>query len=153
MYFAAASIAVLCLIWLIVKIKLTIAEQMFIGVWSVAFQLSITIYLDIKYDLYGYFGPGVDWNFLIIVATMFPLSGILFINYVPYDKGWLARIIYIVMIAALSTFYEWIALHTEFLYHNQWKLRYSFIVYIVLFFANTIVFQLFKKYNNQSRAD
>ncbi|MGG3561185.1 CBO0543 family protein [Neobacillus rhizosphaerae] len=91
------------------------------------------IYLDIKFDFYGFFNKGVDWQYLPIFVFVYPAANIVFLNFYPFKKAWMKKVLYIVIWTFLTTGFEYIALHTEVFYHNEWRLWYSFFCYPFLY--------------------
>ena len=63
--------------------------------FSELLQVLTDKYLDLKYELYGYFGKGLEWETPIYVFGIYPAINILLLNYFPYRKGIKIKIIYI----------------------------------------------------------
>ncbi len=87
------------------------------------------LFLDVKYDWYGYFKKGVDWAALPSLILFYPALCMTFINFYPYNQSLMNKIIYLIGFSILSVILEYIAIQTELFYHNEWKLIYSAICY------------------------
>lgn len=108
--------------------------EMYNTAFFATFLAAITdMYLDFKLNFYGFFTKGVNWSYLPIFVIVYPAAGILFLNFYPYHKPLINKMIYILACALLTTTLEYLALHTEVFYHNQWKLWYSVICYPIIF--------------------
>lgn len=127
------SVVIVIAIIIFMKKHLSLDECFFLYIFGVGFYNTVNIFTNIKYELYGYFKKGVDFDYLPSMFILYPLLTIIISNYFPYNKGWFKKIMYILMWVIISTIYEYIALHTEYLYYNHWKLWYSIIVYPFLF--------------------
>ncbi|MFX3625696.1 MAG: CBO0543 family protein [Ectobacillus sp.] len=99
-------------------------------------------FLDIKYDLYGYFDKGLEWKTLIYVIGIYPAVNIIFLNYFPRMKDVKDKILYILCWWILGVVFEILFMWTGTFYYNSWKLWYSVIIYLVLY----LILVLFHKY-------
>ena len=91
------------------------------------------LYLDVKLDYYGFFNKGVDWRYLPVIILVYPTTNIIFLNFFPFKKGKLGKVMYILIWSVMATAMEFVAAQTELFYHNEWKLWYSALCYPFLF--------------------
>lgn len=93
------------------------------------------IYLDVKYDLYGFFTKGVDSEYLLIFIFIYPATNSVFLNFYPQSKSLAKKALYITVWVILTTLFEYISAQTEVFYYNEWKILYSFFCYPFLYIA------------------
>lgn len=98
------------------------------------FQLLVDIFLDVKYELYGYFEYGVDWLSLIPIFGIYPALNIIFLNYYPFSGEAMKKVIYIIGWAVFALVYEWSSVQAGWFYYNGWKLWYSALCYPAIYF-------------------
>ncbi|WP_274651799.1 CBO0543 family protein [Paenibacillus humicola] len=103
------------------------------SLFAVAFQISVDIYFDLKWNLYGYFNKGVDNLGFVYQFGIYPAVSILFLTFWEHRRGFGSKLGYIFLWTVFSTGYEFMALKSGFFYYNGWKLMYSFFEYPVLF--------------------
>ncbi len=113
--------------------------------FALTFELIANIYLDLKYDLYGYFNKGVDWESLPALVLIFPAVNILFLNFYPFTKSKTKQLFYILICSIIGVVFEWIYLQTEFFYYNGWKLWFSLASYPIIFYIIAINLRIVRK--------
>ncbi|UFU00007.1 hypothetical protein KO561_03315 [Radiobacillus kanasensis] len=113
--------------------QLTRSEMYTTSLFAVVLNLVTDIFLDLKWNLYGYFDKGVDWENLIAILGIYPAVNIIFLNFFPVAKSLTKKTCYIFGWSIFGVVYEWIALQTEFFYHNNWSLLYSAVIYPILY--------------------
>nr|WP_282599715.1 hypothetical protein [Priestia megaterium] len=57
----------------------------------------------------------------------------LIINWYPFNRPLINKVMYILFWSVLSTFYEWVSLQMGFLYHKKWSMWFSAISYPFLY--------------------
>ncbi|WP_248925982.1 CBO0543 family protein [Paenibacillus hamazuiensis] len=113
--------------------KLTKQELYITTIFAYVLQWLTDMILDLKYDLYGYFGKGFNWPSLLVVYGIFPAVNILYLNLYPYGRSVGRKVLYIFGWTAFTLLYEVVALKSGWFYYNGWKLWYSAIADPVLF--------------------
>jgi hypothetical protein len=91
------------------------------------------VYLDVKFDWYGFFNKGADWHYIPILLFVYPAANILLLNFYPEHKRFTYKVLYILGFSCITLIFEYISLHTEIFYYNEWKLWYSAICYPFLY--------------------
>ncbi|WP_368857099.1 CBO0543 family protein [Neobacillus paridis] len=84
------------------------------------------------------------------ILLYFPSISLLFLNFYPSEKKIVKKVLYIMLWSLFSVTFEWISMHTEFFYHNGWKLWYSAILYPIIFLILVINLRFIQKINNSS---
>lgn len=97
--------------------------------FALYFEAITDIYLDLKYNLYGYFDTGTQWLSLIPMLGLYPAGNAIILNFYPYNRHWTMKALYVLGTDAVCTIYEATATHTGFFYYNGWKWWYSALVY------------------------
>ncbi|RTR27903.1 hypothetical protein EKG37_18160 [Robertmurraya yapensis] len=118
------------------------------SLFALVFELIANIYLDLKYDLYGYFDKGPDWRTLPTLILIFPAVNLLFLNFYPFTRSKTIQLIYILICSIIGVVFEWIYIQTDFFYHNEWKLRYSLVSYPFIFYILTLNIRYIRKMIN-----
>jgi hypothetical protein len=101
--------------------------------FSLYLEVMANVFLDLKYDLYGYFSKGVDWQGLIYALGIYGQVNIIFLNSFPYKKKFLQKVIYILVWSVLADILELLFLWSKTFYYHGWKYWYSMIIYPILF--------------------
>ncbi|WP_163537425.1 CBO0543 family protein [Gracilibacillus sp. YIM 98692] len=145
MYLLFISVLVFGLVVYFMPKKITYFEMYTTSLFSTVLQLIIDVYLEFKYDLYGYFSPGVDYITLWVVFWIFPTVNIIFLNFYPKSRTLLCKVFYILGWSAFAITYEWFAVyHSDFFYYNDWKLLYSVPIYPILYILILLNWKIIK---------
>jgi hypothetical protein len=105
------------------------------------------VYLDLKFDLYGFFNKGIDYQYILIFTIVYPTANFLFLNFFPFKKRLAQKILYILFFSALTVLFEYLSTFSEVFYHNAWKLWYSALAYPFLYIILFWNLQLIRKLN------
>lgn len=133
MVFLIGSIVVVYLISFVVPRRLSWIEILVTTWFGLYFEAMVNIYLDLKYDLYGYFQKGVDWITLLPLLGIYPPLSYLVLNFFPAGKGFFRIALYLLAWDALAVAYEYIAIQNGVFYYNGWIWWYSAILYPPIF--------------------
>lgn len=144
MWFLIVSIFVFNAIASIIPKRLTRAEIYATTLFALVFVLVVDLYLDVKYDFYGYFNPGVDWAFLIPLFGLYPAVSLIFLNYYPYQKP-RSALIYIIGWTVFIVLFELASVYSGYFYYNRWNAWYSLLVYPAVFYILAQNLRLFRK--------
>jgi hypothetical protein len=131
--------------------KLTKIENYTTSTFSLLFGINVDMILNLKYKLYGYFGPGFQWLGLIGEFLYFIAINILFLNLYPYSKSLKVKLLYILTWSILSTIVEWLVEKTEFFNHQEWKLWYSAVLYPFIFVVLAMHLKYIRKLINNDK--
>ena len=114
-------------------------ETMYTTSWfALIFQLTADVILSVKYQLYGYFGAGIDIKSFILTLLLYPTYNAIFLNFFPKASHW-KQALYIIGNTIIITCYEYAILQTDAFYYSGWKLWYSAISYpaiLLLLYGN-----------------
>lgn len=146
MTFLIFSVIFFIITTLLVPKKLPRNELYAIALFSIVIGFFTDITLDLKYHMYGYFSPGVQFGGFLPILLLFPTSGILFMNFYPYKKTLIKKLIYISCWIIFCLIFEYLSVKSGYFYHVTWKYWYSFITYPFLFLVHLIHLRLYRRY-------
>jgi hypothetical protein len=138
---------ILCLIFLPKRIP--IIEIYTTALFSTFLAALADVFLDVKLDLYGFFNKGVDWEYILIFLIIYPVWGFVVMNYYPFHKSVLSKLIYIAIWTFITGLCEYVALHTVAYYYNGWKLLYSILCYPFIYFLLVLNVRFTRKINGR----
>ncbi|UGB28735.1 CBO0543 family protein [Metabacillus sp. B2-18] len=147
MVFLLFSVVVFILVALLVRKKLPRHELYPIALFSIVLGLVTDVTLDLKYNLYGYFAPGVDYGGFLPILFIFPSSGVLFMNFFPFEKSIWNKITYIFGWTIFSLTYEYLSIFSGYFYHNGWNYWLSALTYPFLLLLHLLHLKIFRLYN------
>jgi len=150
MLFLILSVIVFSLIALFIPKRMCGIEIITTTLFALYLEALVNVFLDFKYDLYGYFSKGVDWRGLFYGFGIFGQVSIVYLNYFPYNKKLMSKVIYIIGWSVFAYIYELLFLWSKTYYYNGWKYWYSLIIYpilyLILMYFHKYVLFLLKKY-------
>lgn len=100
--------------------------------FSALFDILVDLYIDLKYELYHYFAPGPDWEFLLVAFGVFPAVCIIIYNYYPFHKKLVHKALYVLLWCLFAVGYEYTASKTGFYYYTGWNIFYSALSYPII---------------------
>ncbi|MFC0415205.1 CBO0543 family protein [Cytobacillus solani] len=127
--------------------NITKSEQYTIALFSILLGLMVDVVFDIKYHLYGYIYPGVQYLGFLPILIFFPVAGIVFINFYPNRKPLMSKLLYIIGWTIFSLVFEYISLVAGYFYYNGWKYLYSAFSYPFLLWLQLLHFKFLKSLN------
>ncbi|MGP4107381.1 CBO0543 family protein [Virgibacillus sp. L01] len=146
MTFLLISAVIFITITILVPKKIKRSEIYAVALFSIVLGFTTDITLDLKYNWYGYFEPGVQYPGFLPILFHFPTTGILFINFFPFKRNLIQRIFYITFWTMFCLTFEYLSIKSGYFYHNEWKFSYSALVYPFLFWLHLLHFNFYKKY-------
>ncbi|WP_040203400.1 CBO0543 family protein [Neobacillus jeddahensis] len=145
MIFLILLVIVFNLIAILIPKRISGIEILTTTLFSLYLETMANVFLDLKYDLYGYFTKGVNWASLLYVLGVYPPVNIVYLNYFPYKKQLLRKVVYILLWSVFAYIFEFLFLKTGTFYYNGWKFWYSVIIYPLLYLI-LVGFHKFVKY-------
>ncbi|WP_160723585.1 hypothetical protein [Bacillus sp. USDA818B3_A] len=129
------SIGIFNLIALKIKKKLSISQMVHIWVFTIALQTIFDVYIDLKYHGYWYFSKSVDWNSFLVLIFLVPPVNVIFLNFFPYKKELMKKILYIAGWEIGLLLYESMTLFPEpwgYFHYGWWTLWHSLFLNPIL---------------------
>lgn len=142
MIFLVFSVITFCSIAIFVRKRISGIEILTTTIFALYLETMTNVFLDLKYNLYGYFTEGVNWETLLYAIFIYAPVSIVFLNYFPYKNKFLSKAIYISVWSVFAYVYEILFLWSGTFYYDGWKFWYSVILYPILY----IVLASFHKY-------
>ncbi|MFB5191988.1 CBO0543 family protein [Alicyclobacillus fastidiosus] len=107
--------------------------EFYVTAWfALFFELITNVYIDLKYDLYGYFDKGPSWATILVMFGLYPAGNAIIINFYPYTRTWISKMVFVLATDAICSVYEVLATRTTFFYYNGWRWWYSALAYLVI---------------------
>ncbi|WLD94513.1 CBO0543 family protein [Alkalihalobacillus sp. AL-G] len=119
---------------------------------TVIFGLLVSALVDVfasfRLQAWGFFDPRMpDFKALLILLGIYPAAAAMIINWYPYDSARGSKLVYLIGWAIFSTGYEWLSLEVGMLWHKNWNLFYSFILYPFIYFMLIIHVRIYRRMN------
>lgn len=111
--------------------KLSANSALHIWVFTCAFQLFFDIFIDVKYHGYWYGTQGIDWNVFPAYCALIPPVNLLFLNFFPFGRSLLRRIVYIAAWEVGLLGYELLALQPDpwgYFHYGWWSIWHSAVI-------------------------
>lgn len=144
MIFLIITVILFNLITIFIPKRISGIEIVTTTLFAESLQVLVDTFLDLKYNLYGYFVKGVDWRTLIYIIGIFPAVNIIFLNFYPKNQT-IKKIFYIIGWTIFAILFEIGFLWSGTFYYNGWKLWYSAFIYPFLFLS-LVLFHKFTCY-------
>jgi hypothetical protein len=124
-----------------------ITRNQIVHIWlfTIAFQCTFDVFVEIKYEGYWYFGKKIEWIDLLPHLFIIPPVNMMFLNWYPFKSSMYLKGFYIFLWVIGILIYESLTLLPQpFGYFNYgwWKLSYAAILDPFLF----IILLLFYKF-------
>lgn len=96
---------------------------------------SVTLNTDLFFgnllDKYDFVSSKITFSDLLFQATVPPSFGVIFLNFMPTDRGRFIK--YIIGWVIFSVVFEAISVKVDFLIYKGWKIWYSAVIYLLVF--------------------
>ncbi|MBO7744553.1 hypothetical protein I8J29_10120 [Paenibacillus sp. MWE-103] len=135
MTFLIVSIVILFALIFLAPRRLSRIEILTSTLFGLYFESTVNIFLDLDYDLYGYFHKGVDAITMVVLLGVYPALNYLLLNFYPEGRGAPRVFAYLLAWDAFSVAYELLSIHYGIFYYNGWHWWYSALVYVPLFLS------------------
>lgn len=101
--------------------------------FTLCLQLVTDIILDLRLDFYRTMEKGPDLVPLLIFMGIYPAYSYIFLNFFPYKKHLMYKIVYILFHTIFVTLFEWLSLLSGYFTYVNWELWYSSLCDIAIF--------------------
>jgi len=116
--------------------NLTTNQIIHIWLFTIAFQQTFDIFVDLKFNGYWYFTKNEDWEGLPAHIALLPPINMMFLNWYPFKSTITQKILYLFFWEIGTLLYEVITLIPEpwgFFNYGWWNLWYSVVLNPILF--------------------
>jgi hypothetical protein len=76
--------------------RLTANQIVHLCLFTIAFQSSFDVYIDLKYHGYWYFTDGADWKGLLVHTVLLPPVNMTFLNWYPFKGDYIRQVCYFI---------------------------------------------------------
>ncbi|MBU8589665.1 hypothetical protein KM925_27645 [Priestia megaterium] len=115
--------------------RLTSNQILHLWLFTIAFQSSFDVYIDLKYHGYWYFTDGADWKGLLAHTVLLPPVNMMFLNWYPFKRGYTRQVCYFIFWLIAILLYEMLTLLPApwgYFHYGWWNLWHSAILNPVL---------------------
>lgn len=136
----SVSIFVFNTIALLMKKRLTLSEIYTTVIFALFVDVLADTFASFRFHAWGFFEMNkVEFSALLVIFGIYPAISSMIINWYPFQSIWWLKICYLVGWAVFSTTYEWMCLKTGVIWHMNWNLPSSFVLYIFIYYIFLIV--------------
>jgi hypothetical protein len=146
MAFLFCSVIVFLVVAISVPKKLPRRELYGIALFSILLGFVTDTTLALKYNLYGYFNPGVDFGGFLPILFIFPSAGVLYLNFFPFRRSIGYQLIYILGWTVFSLLFEYFSIASGYFYHNGWNYLLSTVMYPFLLLLHLLHLKILRVY-------
>jgi hypothetical protein len=126
---------------------LTLSEIYTTVVFGLLLQTQVDIFASVRFKAWGFFEINkVEFKSLWIIIGIYPIFAAMIINWFPYREIWWKKFGYLIAWATFSTSYEWMTLKAGILWHINWNLFYSFLMYPIIYYLLIIHVRFYRWY-------
>jgi hypothetical protein len=109
-------------------------------------DLLVDTYASFRYKAWGFFNiDDIEYTSLLVILGIYPAVAILIVNWYPYRDIWWLRCTYLLAWSVYSTFYEWLTMQVGIIWHLNWRLSYSFLLYPFIFYVLVLHIKLYRR--------
>ncbi|MGM0921475.1 MAG: hypothetical protein ACQEWW_09670 [Bacillota bacterium] len=133
--------------------NLTRNQIVHIWLFTIAFQSTFDVFVEIKYDGYWYFDKDIEWFDLLPHLFLIPPVNMMFLNWYPFKRSMYVKVFYIFFWVVGILIYESLTLLPQpFGYFNYgwWKLLYAAILDPLLFIFLLLFYKFICKLEKES---
>ncbi|MGE8204542.1 hypothetical protein ACQKP0_08250 [Heyndrickxia sp. NPDC080065] len=119
-----------------IKKRLTTNQIIHICVFTIAFQTSFDIFIEMKYHGYWYFSKGIEYSDLIAHLFVVPPVNLMFLKWYPFRSKFWKLFLYYVLWEIVTLLYELVALLPEpwgYFHYGWWNVWHTLIINPILF--------------------
>ncbi|PWW32242.1 hypothetical protein DFO73_101505 [Cytobacillus oceanisediminis] len=133
--FLTISILLFNLVATLIKKRLKTSEIYTTVIFGLLVSSLVDVYASFRYNAWGFFEvEKAELSAILILLGIYPAATIMIINWYPYKCTWNLKLTYLMGWAIFSTLYEWLTIKSGVIWHNNWNLFYSFVMYPFIYY-------------------
>ncbi|MFC4560199.1 CBO0543 family protein [Virgibacillus kekensis] len=144
MVFLLISVVVFLAVTFLAPKKIKRSELYAVALFSIVLGFVTDITADLKYNVYGYIKPGVQFTGFLPILILFPTAGILYMNFFPFNKAFVLKLRYTFFWTIFCLTFEFLSIKSGYFYHNGWKYWHSALTYPFLFWLHILHLRFFR---------
>jgi hypothetical protein len=119
----------------LMKKRLKVSEIYNTIIFGLFSSILVDIFASFRYKAWGFFEEDkAEFSVMLITFGIYPAVAAMIINWYPYKSVWWMKISYLMGWTIFSTVYEWLTVKVGILWHINWNLYYSFILYPFIYY-------------------
>ncbi|MGM0874626.1 MAG: CBO0543 family protein [Bacillota bacterium] len=139
------SILLFNIVAILMKKRLKISEIYTTVIFALLACTIVDAFASIRFKAWGFFEvEKAEFTVLLILLGIYPAAAAMIINWFPYNYGWWQKLCYLMAWAVLSTVYEWLTIKVGILWHINWNLLYSFVLYPFIYYMLILHVRLYR---------
>jgi hypothetical protein len=132
-------ISILIFNFIAFKMNRRLTGNQIVHIWSftIALQALYDVIIEFKFKAYWYFTPDPNWGGLLAHIALIPPVNMMFLNWYPFRKPLVNRIIYVIIWVVAILLYEVITLLPQpwgYFNYGWWELKHAAIIDPILFY-------------------
>jgi hypothetical protein len=129
------------------KKRLPMSEIYTTVVFGLFLNTSVDTFAISRFKAWGFFEVDkIEFKALWIVIGLYPVFAAMIINWYPYNGTWWKRPLYLIAWSSFSTCYEWLTLKVGILWHINWNLFYSFLLYPFIYYMLILHVRFYRRF-------
>jgi hypothetical protein len=117
------------------KKHLKISEIYTTIIYALFSSLLVDLFASVRFKAWGFFKVDeTEFTALFIILGIYPAAAAMILNWYPNRSVWWVKFSYLMAWSSFSTVYEWLTIKVGILWHINWNLYYSFILYPFIYY-------------------
>jgi hypothetical protein len=105
----------------------------------------IDIFASFEFKAWGYFDKyKAEFAALWVILGIYPAATVMIINWYPYASKWRMKFIYLLGWAVFSTLYEAATMKFGIIWHVNWNLLWSFLLYPPIYYMLILQLRVYR---------
>lgn len=129
------SILLFNIVAILMKKHLKNSEIYTTVIFALFWSTFVDLFANFRFKAWGFFEPEkTEFSAGLIIFGIYPAVAAIIINWYPYKSKWWLKTAYLIGWSVFSTIYEWVTMKVGILWHNNWDLFYSFLLYPFIYY-------------------
>jgi hypothetical protein len=130
---------------ILMRKRLKTSELYTTVIFSLVVVLLTDTYASFSFKAWGFFKKEeTEFSVLLIILGIYPAAATMIINWYPYKSVWWLKFCYLMGWTFFSTAYEWLTLKVGILWHSNWNLFYSFVLYPFIYYLLILHLRIYR---------
>jgi len=139
------TISITLIIVITMKKNLTLSEIYTTVIFGLFIQTVVDTFASVRFKAWGFYEvEKIEFKALWIVVGIYPIFATMIINWFPYCASWRYKLTYLIAWDLFSTGFEWLSLKLGILWHINWNLLFSFILYPLIYYLLILHVRFYK---------
>ncbi|CAG7646587.1 hypothetical protein PAESOLCIP111_05197 [Paenibacillus solanacearum] len=145
------TMAITLPIALFMKKNISAAEMYVTLIFGLFVQSVVDVFASFHFLAWGFYEvPIAELKSLWTILGVYPLFASMIINWFPYEQSWWKKTIYLLSWSIFSTTYEWLYVKIGIIWHMNWNLFRSFLLYPFFYYLLILHLRFFRILRSKS---